>query len=68
MGVILLGSGGQRTPERVATWAEQVRSALGGVRRVLFVPFARTAHDAYLREMTDRGLNAGYEGESRGRS
>ena len=38
---ILLGSGGFRTPERVAVWAEQMRSVLGDIRRVLFIPYAR---------------------------
>ena len=59
--MILLGSGGFRTPERVAVWAEQMRSALGAVGRVLFVPYALADHDAYVRLMTERGINAGYE-------
>jgi dipeptidase E len=59
---ILLGSGGFRTPERVAVWAGQVRAVLGDrVRRVLFVPFALADHDGSVSGMTDRGLNAGYE-------
>ena len=57
---ILLGSGGFRTPERVAVWAEQMRSTLGGVSRVLFVPYALADHDGYVRMVTERGLNAGY--------
>jgi dipeptidase E len=57
---ILLGSGGFRTPERVAGWAEQMRSALGGTSRVLFVPYALADHDGYVRTMNERGLNAGY--------
>jgi dipeptidase E len=57
---ILLGSGGFRTPERVAVWAEQMRSALGPVSRVLFVPYALADHDGYLQKMTERGLHAGY--------
>jgi dipeptidase E len=57
---ILLGSGGFRTPERVAVWGEQMRSILGGVSRVLFVPFALADHDGYVRVTTERGLNAGY--------
>ena len=59
--MILLGSGGFRTPERVAVWAEQMRSVLGSVRRVLFVPYALADHDGYVRVMIERGLNAGYE-------
>jgi dipeptidase E len=58
---ILLGSGGFRTPERVAAWAKQMRSALGPVRRVLFIPYALADHDGYIRGMTERGLNAGYD-------
>lgn len=61
MGVVLLGSGGFRTPERVAVWVEEARAAIGGVRRVLFVPFALADHDGYVRLMLDRGLNAGYD-------
>jgi dipeptidase E len=61
MGTILLGSGGIRTPERVAVWCEQVRAALGNVRRVLFVPYALADHDGYVRVLVERGLNAGYE-------
>jgi len=58
---ILLGSGGFRTPERVAVWAGQMRDVLGPISRVLFVPFALAEHDGYVRMMTERGLNAGYE-------
>jgi dipeptidase E len=58
---ILLGSGGFRTPERVAIWAEQMQSVLGNVRRVLFIPYALADHDGYVRVMTERGINAGYE-------
>lgn len=58
---ILLGSGGFRTPERVAAWAGQMRAVLGPISRVLFVPFALADHDGYVRMMTERGLNAGYE-------
>jgi dipeptidase E len=57
---LLLGSGGLRTPERVAVWAEAVRAALGDIDRVLFVPYALADHDGYVRAMTERGINAGY--------
>jgi dipeptidase E len=57
---ILLGSGGYRTPERIAILAEQMRSFFGPVPRLLFVPYALADHDAYLRMMTERGLHAGY--------
>ena len=57
---LLLGSGGFRTPERVATWADQMRRVLGPVARVLFVPYALADHDGYVRLLTERGMNAGY--------
>ena len=57
---VLLGSGGFRTPERVALWSDQMRSVLGPVSRVLFVPYALADHDGYLRTITERGLHAGY--------
>jgi dipeptidase E len=58
---ILLGSGGFRTPERVAALAAAMRVHFGGTRQLLFVPFALADHDGYVRTMTDRGLNAGYD-------
>jgi dipeptidase E len=58
---VLLGSGGFRTPERVALLAEQMRAFFGPVRRLLFVPYALADHDGYVRSITERGLNAGYE-------
>lgn len=44
---LLLGSGGFRTPERVAVLAEHMRAFFGPVRRLLFVPYALHDHDAY---------------------
>jgi dipeptidase E len=61
---ILLGSGGYRTPERVALIGEQMRSFFGPLRRLLFVPYALHDHDAYVQKMLERGLNAGYELDS----
>jgi dipeptidase E len=58
---LLLGSGGYRTPERVALLAEQMRSFFGPVRRLLFVPHALQDHDAYVAKMIERGIHAGYE-------
>ena len=57
---LLLGSGGFRTPERVAFFREQLRSLVGDIDRLLFVPYALRDHDAYLEAMTARGLDAGY--------
>ena len=58
---ILLGSGGFRTPERVQVLAETMRSFFGPVQRLLFVPYALADHDAYVRNMVDRGLHGGYD-------
>jgi dipeptidase E len=58
---LLLGSGGIRTPERVALWAGLVREVLGRIRRVLFVPYALADHDGYIRMLRERGLDAGFE-------
>jgi dipeptidase E len=59
--MLLLGSGGFRTPERVAVWAAEMRAALGDLRRVLFIPYALADHPGYVRMMIERGLHAGYE-------
>src|SRR5215208_236613 len=58
---VLLGSGGFRTPERVAVLAAAMRRHFGDVRQLLFVPFALADHDGYVRTMTERGVNAGYQ-------
>ena len=58
---VLLGSGGFRTPERVAVLAAQMRSFFGPIRRLLFIPYAAADYDANLEAMTQRGLNAGYD-------
>jgi dipeptidase E len=58
---ILLGSGGFRTDDRIRFLAGQVRSFLGDVPRVLFIPYALHDHDEYLRKVVDKGLHAGYE-------
>jgi dipeptidase E len=58
---ILLGSGGFRTPERIAVLTAAMRAHFGGIRQLLFVPFALADHDGYVRTMTERGIDAGYE-------
>lgn len=58
---VLLGSGGFRTPERIAFLCEQMRLHYGSIQRLLFVPYALADHDAYLEMMNARGLHAGYE-------
>jgi dipeptidase E len=57
---ILLGSGGYRTPERVAFLAGQMQAFFGKVERLLFLPYALRDHDGYVRTMTERGIHAGY--------
>jgi dipeptidase E len=57
---LLLGSGGFRTPQRVASLAAQVKDFFGNVGRVVFVPYALRDHDRYLQLVTEKGLNAGY--------
>jgi dipeptidase E len=58
---VLLGSGGFRTPERVAVLAGAMHSFFGAVRRLLFVPYALADHDGYVRTLNERGLDAAYE-------
>lgn len=58
---LLLGSGGFRTPERLALLTEQMRSFFGSVDRILFVPYAVDDYDRYLEFMTARRLDAGLE-------
>jgi dipeptidase E len=57
---ILLGSGGFRTPQRIAFLAEQMRELFGQAGHVLFVPYALADHDRYVELMRQRGLDAGY--------
>jgi dipeptidase E len=60
---LLLGSGGFRTAERIRLLADRMRSFLGSIQRLLFVPYALGDHDGYVRLITERGLNAGYHME-----
>src|SRR5262249_30050978 len=57
---VLLGSGGFRTPERVAVFAREMRSFFGPVERLLFLPYALRDHDAYVQMLHDKGLDGGY--------
>jgi dipeptidase E len=57
---LLLGSGGFRTEERIQFLAGLVRSFLGPVERILFVPYALQDHDRYVQVLTEKGLNADY--------
>jgi dipeptidase E len=57
---ILLASGGYRTPERVTRLSAEMRDFFGPVGRLLFIPYALRDHDGYVRELTGKGLHAGY--------
>jgi dipeptidase E len=57
---VLLGSGGFRTPERVALLAGEMKAFFGPVRRLLFLPYALRDHDGYVRTLVEKGLHAGY--------
>lgn len=57
---LLLGSGGFRTPDRLALLTDQMRSFFGEEAEILFVPYALSNHDRYVEVMTEKGLNAGF--------
>jgi dipeptidase E len=57
---VLLGSGGFRTPERVASLRDRMRAFFGEVEYLLFVPYALADHDGYLAVLRERGLDGGY--------
>jgi dipeptidase E len=58
---ILLGSGGFRTDDRVRNLRAHLRSHLGSIQRILFIPYALADHEKYAQTMIERGLNADYE-------
>lgn len=58
---VLLGSGGFRTPERIALLTQTMRSHFGSIRKLLFVPYALQDHHQYFITLLQRGLDAGYE-------
>jgi dipeptidase E len=58
---VLLGSGGFRTPDRIATLGRAMRQHFGNVARLLFVPYALRDHDRYVQVLAERGLDGGYE-------
>jgi dipeptidase E len=57
---VLLGSGGFRTPERIAFLSQQMRAFFGAIDRLLFIPYALRDHDGYVEILRQRGLDAGY--------
>jgi len=58
---LLLGSGGFRTPERIAFLAGEMRAFFGDIRRILFIPYALADHEGYVATLIQRGIHAGYE-------
>lgn len=58
---ILLGSGGFRTPERIANLCGHLRAHLGAIEQILFIPYALANHDKYVQVILERGLHAGYD-------
>lgn len=58
---ILLGSGGFRTPERIANLRAHLVNHLGAVDQILFIPYALHDHDKYVQVLRERGLDAGYD-------
>jgi dipeptidase E len=58
---ILLGSGGFRTPERIALLTTHMREHFGPIRKLLFIPYALADHEKYVATMIERGIDAGYE-------
>ncbi len=58
---VLLGSGGYRTDQRIRDFRARLTAHLGGIQRVLFIPYALKDHDGYVNILNERGLNADYE-------
>jgi dipeptidase E len=58
---ILLGSGGFRTPERIALLNKTMREHFGPISKLLFVPYALQDHDKYVADLVTRGVDGGYE-------
>lgn len=57
---LLLGSGGFGTEERRTHLCERMRDHFGGIKSILFIPWALDDHDGYLKAMRERGFDAGY--------
>lgn len=58
---LLLGSGGFGTKARRAALNDALRAHFGAAQRLLFIPYARADHAAYLRWLHEQNLCAGYE-------
>lgn len=61
---ILLGSGGFRSDDRRERLVTEMQRHFGGIRRLLFVPYAHGDLDGYSPTMTSKGFHAGYELDS----
>jgi dipeptidase E len=55
---VMLGSGGFRTPQRIAFLVDLMKTHFAAAERILFVPYALADHDGYVQTMIDRGINA----------
>ena len=58
---VLLGSGGFRTPERIANLRRHLHAHFGDIDQVLFIAYALQDHDKYVQILSERGLNADRE-------
>jgi len=56
---LLLGSGGLSTPERQEAWKKELDIFLGGVKRIVFIPYAGKDYDGYVDRMIALGFQAG---------
>ena len=59
---ILLASGGNRTPERKARLAEELKRHFGSAKKLLFIGYAKKDQASYCKSMSD--MCGGYELES----
>ncbi len=59
---LLLGAGGHAAiEERKNMFISKMSDFLGGVKRVLFIPYALKDYDGYVRKIKELGLDAGRE-------
>jgi len=57
----MLGGGGHRPPERRAVFISELDAFLGPIERILFIPYALSDYDNYVKVVLELGLNAGRE-------
>lgn len=58
---LLLGSGGLSTKERLEAWQKECDDFLGGIRRVVFLPYAGGDYAAYIKRCRELALVSGRE-------